>query len=124
MNSRKIVRNVFGSASLAAVLVFAATQAEAHPQLVGSEPVADATVSSPTTIALHFNEPIEARISSFQVTDSDGSPVAVMSSTAPDASSLAAMLHESISPGLYSVSWTAAGADGHPMKGEFSFTVE
>jgi hypothetical protein len=122
--SRKYFRQIFGILSLASALGLAATQAEAHARLVSAEPAADAEVTAPETIVLHFDEPLQAALSSLKLTDIDGNPVVVSAATAPDASSLAAQPDMPLVPGLYTVSWTVAGADAHPMQGSISFTVK
>lgn len=109
---------------LSASLILVATQAFAHATLVRAEPGANASVGAPQTIVLHFNEALEARVSSFKVTDIDGKEVMVMTAPAPDNKSLAAKPHSALTAGLYTVSWTAVGDDGHPMKGTYSFTVK
>lgn len=109
---------------LSAGLVLAATQAFAHATLVRAEPAVNASVGAPQAIVLHFNEALEAKVSSFKVTDIDGKEVMVMAAPAPDNKSLAAKPHSALTAGLYTVSWTAVGDDGHPMKGTYSFSVK
>jgi methionine-rich copper-binding protein CopC len=110
--------------SLSAGLVFGATQAFAHAALVRAEPAVNASVATPANITLHFNEALEARVSSFKLTDVDGKEVAVAPAAAPDAKSISAKPAAALAAGLYTVSWTAVGDDGHPTKGTFSFTVK
>ena len=120
----RIIRQNAGLLGLATVLALGATQAEAHAQLVSAEPAANASVGAPATIVLRFNEALEARVSSFKLTDIDGNQVAVTPASAPDNKSLAATPAASLAPGLYTVSWTAVGDDAHAMMGTFSFTVK
>jgi hypothetical protein len=122
--SLRTIRRAAGFLSLSTGLLLAANQANAHPQLVSAEPAADSSIAAPTMIVLHFNESLETRISSLKVTDLDGAEVAIMPMAALDDQSLAAMPNAPLAPGLYTVSWTAAGADGHPMHGSLSFTVK
>ncbi len=110
--------------SVAALLWFGTTPAAAHARLVSAEPVVNASISAPAAVVLHFNEALQAKISSFRLTDVDGKPVAVTVKAAPDEKSLAATPNAPLAPGLYTVSWTVAGADAHPMKGTYSFTVK
>jgi methionine-rich copper-binding protein CopC len=121
---RKNIRHTLGVLGLAGALSLGVSQAEAHAQLVSAEPAADETVATPEMIVLHFNEPLEVRVSSMKLTDIDGAEVATMSMPASDDKSLAAMPVSPLAPGLYTVSWTAVGDDGHPMPGTLSFTVK
>jgi methionine-rich copper-binding protein CopC len=121
---RKNIRQILGFLSLMGLISVAASPAGAHAQLVSAEPAADATVAAPETIVLHFNEPLEVRLSSFRLTDIDGNPVAITVAAAPDPNSLAAKPDMPLAPGLYTVSWTVAGPDAHPMQGTISFTVK
>jgi methionine-rich copper-binding protein CopC len=81
-------------------------------------------VAAPQAITLHFNEALEAKLSSFRLTDIDGTAIVVTPASAPDNKSLAAVPAAPLVSGLYTVSWTALGRDGHPMKGTYSFTVK
>jgi hypothetical protein len=110
--------------ALSASLLLSTSQAQAHAQLVRAEPAANASVATPVTITLHFNEALEAKISSFKLTDIDGKAIVVTPASAPDNRSLAAVPAAPLASGLYTVSWTALGRDGHPMKGTYSFTVK
>ncbi len=122
--SSNFIRNAAGFLSLSAALMLAATQANAHAALMNAEPAANASVAAPKTLVLHFNEALEAKLSNVKLTDIDGKAMTVMPASAPDGKSLAVTPAAPLAPGLYSVSWTAVGDDGHPMKGTYSFTVK
>ena len=120
-----IARKTAAFLTLSAALMFAATQANAHAQLVKSEPAKDASVGAPATILLHFDDPLEMKFSSFKLTDIDGKAIAIKAMAAPDPKSLGATPVAPLAPGLYTVSWTAASTeDGHKMTGTYSFTVK
>jgi hypothetical protein len=110
--------------ALCASLLLGISQAQAHAQLVVADPAVNGSVAAPATITLQFNETLEARVSSFRLTDVDGKEIAVMPAQRPDNKSLAAKPAAPLASGLYTVSWTAVGGDGHPMKGTYSFTVK
>ncbi len=96
----------------------------AHAKLVGEDPAAQSTVASPGKIQLHFSEDLAKNFSSFKLTDSNGTAVALSGSDAADAKSLAAVPKGALAPGTYTVSWTAvASDDGHKSSGSFVFTV-
>ena len=118
------VRGASAFLSVSAALLLGISQAEAHAQMVHAVPGPNASVSAPQMIEIHFNEALAARFSSFKVTDVDGAQVALKPMESKDPKALAAMPAAPLMPGLYTVSWAAAGGDGHPMTGKFSFTVK
>ena len=124
MSSLVNTRGIAASLAFGATLILGAGQALAHAQLMRAEPAANASVAAPTTIVLHFNEALEAKVSSVKLTDIDGKALMTKASKAPDSKSLAVAPGAALTPGLYTVSWTAVGDDGHPMKGTYSFTVK
>lgn len=110
--------------AVSAALAFGVTEANAHAALKTANPAPNATVAAPKNIVLHFSEALEMKLSSFKLTNIDGAQVKTMAMPAPDKVSLSAMPAAPLTPGLYTVSWTAVGDDAHPMKGTFSFTVK
>jgi methionine-rich copper-binding protein CopC len=114
---------VYLSAFSAAALL-SATQADAHANLVSSDPAKDATVSAPKVITLHFSEALEMKVSGLKMTDIDGKPVAIKAVAAADAKSLAATPAAPLAPGLYTITWTSMGDDAHKMSGTVSFSVK
>jgi len=120
----KTVRKAAGLLSMSVAMMLAATQAEAHANLVSAVPAKDATVAAPDMIVLHFSEALEMKVSGVKLTDIDGSPVTIKPAKAPDAKSLAATPAAPLAPGLYTVSWTSMGDDAHKMTGNYSFTVK
>jgi methionine-rich copper-binding protein CopC len=101
-----------------------ASVAAAHAKLVSSTPAADAAVSSPKMIQIHFNEAVESKMSSLKLAAADGTPVAIMSMNDPkDPTTLSIMPNVALAAGKYTVSWSAVTDDGHKTKGTFSFSV-
>ncbi len=100
--------------------------ASAHPKLVRSTPAANVTVASaPTSITATFNEQITLALSKLTLFDAAARAVPLDSLTAAigDSKTLVAKTTAKLAPGRYTVKWQAAGGDGHPMKGEFTFVV-
>jgi methionine-rich copper-binding protein CopC len=120
----KNIRTAVYLAGFSAALLLSATQADAHANLLGSNPAKDATVAAPKVITLHFSEALEMKVSGFKLTDIDGKPVAIKGVAAPDAKSLAATPAAPLAPGLYTISWTSMGDDAHKMTGTLSFSVK
>ncbi len=100
--------------------------AEAHANLVRSEPSANSTLgASPDRITLRFTEPMEARFSEIQVLNSTGSRVDNEDSTV-DANDLTVMSVSlsSLPDGTYTVAWhNLSTIDGHTLRGAFAFSI-
>ena len=110
--------------AVTAALSLSATSAFAHAHLEASNPAANATVASPTSITLQFTEPLEARFSGFEITDAQGRAVVVTTQPDPaNAAVLVATPASPLAPGLYHVGWHVVAQDGHRMRGTFDFTV-
>jgi methionine-rich copper-binding protein CopC len=112
----------------AAVFVTAAavTSAFAHAKLQKSEPENGSTVTiSPTALKLHYNEPVEAAMSSVKVIGHGdvavqaGKPV-----LAEGNDSTLAVAVPKLPSGDYRVEWSTMGHDGHHTKGELHFSVK
>ena len=115
---------IFASAIAAAAL--ASPFASAHASLKNSNPEAGSTLAAaPTEIALTFNEKVEAAFSSITLADGEGKAVAA-GKTKADAANPAILRLKipALSAGAYTVTWAAAGHDGHRSKGNFNFTVK
>ena len=77
------------------------------------------------TIHLEFSEEIAKRFSTFKLTDTDGKPLATMVVDSKDAKALEGMPDTNLTPGIYTVSWTAVSTDdGHKTTGSYRFTVK
>jgi copper transport protein len=96
-----------------------------HAGLVRTEPSASRTVNAPPSrVLLSFTEPVEARFAIVSVTDAGGNQVAAgpprSASGAPQ--TLSAPLRR-VPEGWYLVFWRVVSADGHPVRGAFTFAV-
>jgi copper transport protein len=105
---------------------WAVTLASAHALLVRSNPAANAVLEqAPAQVELYFSEPLEPKLSSISVVDSnllivDAGDVRVDSA---DATRMTVTLH-ALPDGVYTVSWKALSAiDGHQSSGTFPFAV-
>lgn len=95
-----------------------------HLTLKRAEPAADSTVTvAPTQLALHYSATPNLRLSSVTLTGPKG-PVALAPLTLDSAKAapLVAKLSGTMTPGLHTVSWRTASADGHAITGKYSFT--
>jgi copper transport protein len=107
------------------VALIAAGHASAHAYLVRTSPVASRTLSaSPASVALTYNEPVASKFAIVSVTDADGHRVTSGSphSSASDPRQLVTPLQR-LPSGWYLVFWRVISADGHPVRGAFTFAV-
>ena len=102
-----------------------AALAFAHPALVSSTPKSGEALASPTELRLRFSEPIEPAFTHVELVDPGGLELKVgaLSAIKDDANAITIVL-PALPPGIYKARWSAAGRDGHRVKGEFSFTVK
>ena len=94
-----------------------ASGAFAHAQLVSADP-------SPNANEIGRASCRERKFSNFKLTDVDGTEVKISAVDMKDAKILAAKPASPLTPGLYTISWTAVGDDSHKLTGTFSFTVK
>jgi copper transport protein len=112
-----------GLAAAAALVLPAA--ASAHAYIVHTEPVASQTLNtSPTQVALTYDEAVEPRFAIVSVTDAAGTQETTgaprRSPTNPD-TIVVPVRH--LAEGWYLVYWRAISIDGHPVRGAFTFAV-
>lgn len=104
--------------------IFAAPPASAHDELLGSDPAADATLDAPpAALTLTFSGAIstEPGASEVQVTDAAGTSLTAGDPTAQDNVLTQPLSDEAA--GAITVLWKVVSSDGHPISGEYSFTV-
>jgi copper transport protein len=100
-------------------------EAHAHLHLEGSIPAANDTLAVvPTVIRLTYSEAVELGFSDLSLVGPLGE-VRLGELVVPVDSTvvLEARIVGSLVAGEYTVRWQAASADGHPMRGEFTFTI-
>ena len=110
----------------AAASLAAAAPLLAHPNLTRSVPSPGDTLRvSPRELRLTFSEAVERSLSSVRLLGEDGRlvPLPAVSGVAGDPLSLTVAIADSLAAGDYTVAWQAAGTDGHPVRGRFTFTV-
>jgi copper transport protein len=95
-----------------------------HLALKRSEPASGSRLASPPTrIWLWFTERPELAMSRLKVTGPSGA-VALEPPVADTGFSVRSSLRQTLPPGAYRVEWKSASSDGHPIRGEFSFSVQ
>ena len=119
------VAALLGALLIAFVGVMAtASPAHAHDELLGSDPAANATIDAlPGQLTLTFSAEIadDEGASVVQVTDAAGTALADGTPTVRDNLVTQALSGEA--SGAVTVLWKVVSSDGHPISGEFSFTV-
>lgn len=99
--------------------------AHAHPRLLKSTPAADSrTADAPRAVALSFNESLDLALTRVTILrgETQVSPDSVHLAAGDDKTIVAA-LGSALAPGRYTVRWQVTGADGHPVRGQFSFEL-
>jgi copper transport protein len=97
----------------------------AHAALLKTVPVASRTINqAPTEVRLTYSEPVEPRFAIVSVTDAEGRQVTSASpAAAPGAPQTLVTRLRRVPEGWYLVFWRVISADGHPVRGAFTFAV-
>lgn len=107
----------------AALMAAGASSAAAHDELIGTDPAADSTLdASPSQLTLTFSANIasDAGASEVQVTDAAGTALAGEPVVQDNVLTVPLTAEAS---GAVTVLWKVVSSDGHPISGEFGFTV-
>jgi copper transport protein len=114
----------FGMAVLG--VVFTASPAGAHASALSTEPVSGSTApTAPERVLVRFNGPVQFGFGALRVIDSNGETVTGIGNPfRPDgqADAVAAKL-PSLGNGAYIVAFQVLSADGHQVRGAFSFSI-
>jgi copper resistance protein C len=108
-------------AAVVTVLLLTTVPAEAHTTLASSDPAKGATVTSPTRIRLTYTDPV--RFTGVVVVDAEGGHHESGKSQAVD-DQVTEQVAGVLAPGVYTVGWRVVAPDGHPVTGEYRFTVK
>lgn len=106
------------------IVLTAASPAQAHDELLGSDPAADSSLDAlPAQLTLTFSAEIadDDGASVVEVTDATGASLADGAPTVQDNVLTQPLTGEA--SGAVTVLWKVVSSDGHPISGEFSFTV-
>ena len=99
-----------------------ATNAFAHTHLESSSPENGQVVTEELReISLTFGGEIE-KLSTFELSNTEGQSIPVESITVGE-EQMTGTLTNPLENGNYTVDWKIVGADGHPIEGEFTFSV-
>ncbi len=118
-----VTRLVVGVLAALVLALWCAPSASAHTRLESTAPAAGSTSDSPVDeVALRFTLPVTS-LGDGIVVDGPAGTVAADVASAEGGLVLVATPAEPLAAGDYTVSWTAAAQDGHPLEGSFGFTV-
>jgi copper transport protein len=124
--SSAVLRAVLLPALVGALLALATGPAAAHASLVETVPADGQTLDRiPEQIALTFNDPVTVAAGAVRIYDSTGERVDDGASQVPDGApeTVTVPLAGDLAEGTYVVTWRVTSADGHPVRGAFTFSV-
>ena len=98
--------------------------AQAHAVLESTRPGAGSSLeSTPATVSLRFDEPVEATFGALRLFDPEGSPVATGELVHERPEEVSVSLPADLPDGVYTATYRVVSADSHPVTGGFTFTV-
>ncbi len=116
------MKRIFFAVALFLFITSITNSAFAHSHIEGSNPEDGGVVTEALQeIVLTFDGSVEEG-STVEVTTAEGQPIEV-EEIAIDENTVTATIANSLSNGEYQVDWDIISADGHPLDGEFSFTM-
>ncbi len=118
------LRRVLGVIAFALVAALVpAGAASAHAELIATDPADGAIVDrAPEALTMQFSEDVSLRPDGVRVLGTTGKRVDAGSATAAG-SDVTVPLEGTIADGTYVVAWRALSADGHPVRGSYTFSV-
>lgn len=116
------IRTTLTAAALALGMSLAAGAAVAHGSKMQSMPADGQTVAAGTK-AMHLMFDAPMRITRVTMTAAKGKTYRVNGPAANQAVKVWEGKLPKLAPGKYTVDWRGMSPDGHPMKGDFAFTV-
>jgi methionine-rich copper-binding protein CopC len=103
--------------------VVVAGPAQAHASLLKEVPTDGSRLSSPPPeVSVTFTDDILVGTGQMQVLGPDGAQLPIEPVT--DGATLSTPFPGSVGPGAYTVIWRVTSADGHPISGSYTFTVQ
>lgn len=112
--------------TLAGLLTAITLPALAHAQLLESQPKANQVLSSsPAEFRLNFSdELIDLGLASNWLKVEDSQGVVVSTDSVLNGNQISAKPTQVLKPGKYQLTWRALSEDGHPIQGNYEFTVQ
>ncbi|MGI5188197.1 copper resistance CopC/CopD family protein [Promicromonospora sp. CA-289599] len=118
-----VIRAAVGVLAALVLALWCAPSATAHTRLESSAPAAGSTSDAPVAeVTLRFTLPVSLLGEGMVIDGPEGAVVADVAA-AEDGLVVVATPSEALTAGDYTVTWTAAAQDGHPLEGTFGFIV-
>ncbi len=113
-------------AAVLSLVLLLPTRAVAHQQLLRAAPEEGASLAhAPQEIRLTFNQAVEPALARFRLDGPLGEVTLAAIKVPPDSAKvMVARITGRLVPGAYTVHWRVTGADGHPVRGEYRFTIQ
>lgn len=121
--TRRTVRSARAALAAAAMIAITASLASAHVELVSSMPTAGTNLQiAPTEVTITFDDELDPDLSHFTVADASSATVGSggVDLTVADRNVMRGPVTVT-NPGVYTVTYSIAGVDGHVVEGSFSF---
>ena len=121
-----MLRRAAAVTSVLCALLIHSREARAHGALQRAVPAQNARVATvPRELRLTFTEPVILTFAAVELLGPSNRPVALgpLALAADSSRVLVAPVTGALEAGTYTVNWRVAGADGHPVRGSYRFTV-
>jgi copper resistance protein C len=123
----RLMFRTLATGAFAVALTTGATRTPWHTRLLKSAPAANDTIAAaPKAITLTFSERVDLAVSRFRLSDAKGAAVGLGQAKFDDAQKgtvVVVPVSAAMGRGAYTVRWSVASDDGHPVKGTFVFVV-
>ena len=117
------MKKILAALAVTAAVLLPAAPAQAHAQLVGSDPARDATLTgAPAAVTLTFSERLNPDFTTVVISDAAKQRVAT-SAPAIDGSASTVTFTGTVGNGTYLVAYRVVSVDGHTVQGSYGFTV-
>ncbi|WP_433197228.1 copper resistance CopC family protein [Nocardia sp. CA-107356] len=121
--ARRLLAGLVAGLLLLGVGLLAAGPAAAHSSPVSSVPADGASIDTgPERVSITFNEPLQTSFPALTVVGPDGNLWSKGDPTV-DGPTVSVAVGELGPTGVYKIGYRVTSADGHPVKGELTFTL-
>lgn len=109
---------------LCGAMLFGTASASAHTQLESSDPPADSTLEyAPIGVGLVFNQSVNENFATVSLVGPDGEQWS-RGETTVDGPNVSVLVEDGLPNGVFTVGYRVTSADGHPVTGSYTFTVD
>ena len=122
--ARRLTATLLGGLLALCLAVLAAPSARAHASLEESTPFDGQTVAeAPEQVSWTFNEEVTSTTGALRIFDAAGERVDTGQQTHPAPNQLTVALRDDVGEGSYVATYRVTSADGHVIRGAFTFQV-